>query len=94
MKSSEKIIEAYLGAEVKKLGGLSLKLVTLHFIGLPDRLVLLPGAKLFFAELKSTGKKPEKIQVYVHNTLRKLGFNVYVIDKVSEVDKVLKSYTC
>jgi hypothetical protein len=94
MISSEKIIEAHLGKEVKKLGGLSIKLITMHFLGLPDRLVLLPKARLFFVELKSTGKKPEKIQLYVHKQLRELGFEVYVIDTIREVDSTLSKYTC
>ena len=46
----EKQVEQYLVKQVKTLGGLSLKLTSL--IGIPDRLVLLPGSRLVFIELK------------------------------------------
>lgn len=90
--SIEKKIEAYLGREVKKLHGLSLKLVTIHFLGLPDRLILLPKATLFFAEIKDTGVKPDKIQLKVHDLIRRLGFTVYVIDTIKQVDDILNEY--
>lgn len=90
--SIEKKIESYLRTEVKKLRGLCLKLVTIHFLGLPDRLILLPGGKLFFAEIKDTGVKPEKIQLKVHSALRQLGFTVYVIDTIKQVDDILDEY--
>lgn len=57
--------------------------------GLPDRLVLLPEGKMFFAELKAPGKKPRPEQVRVHESLRKLGFDVRVIDSTAKVKEIL-----
>ena len=54
----EKTIEAYLRQQVKESGGLALKLVCPGWSGVPDRLILLPGARVFFAETKDTGKSP------------------------------------
>jgi len=90
---SEKLIEKTLNAEVKSLGGWSLKLLCQFVTGLPDRLVLLPGGIIFFAELKSTGKKPTAVQRLVHEKLRRLGFRVYVIDSLEQLRKqILNSY--
>lgn len=86
---SEKVIEKRLNAEVKSLGGWSLKLLCQFVTGLPDRLVLLPGGIIFFAEIKSTGKKPTTIQELVHERIRRLGFTVYVIDSLEQLNKIL-----
>jgi hypothetical protein len=88
---SEKVIEKRLNAEVKSLGGWSLKLLCQFVTGLPDRLVLLPGGVIFFAEIKSTGKKPTAKQRLVHERIRRLGFTVHVIDSLEQLYKVLDS---
>lgn len=90
MKESEKLIDRKLGQEVKKIGGLSLKLVTCHMAGLPDRLVLLPGGVVVFVELKTTGDKPRLIQKVIHKKLRKLGFKVLVIDNKEDLNNLIK----
>lgn len=82
---SEKIIEHKLVESVKVKGGMCIKLLCDQLIGLPDRLCLFPGHKIVFVELKTTGKKPRRIQVFMHNKLRALGFRVEVIDTVAEV---------
>jgi len=81
---SEKYLERKLRQEVEKHGGLAIKLVAVHFIGLPDRLCLLPGGRLFFAEIKTTGEKPTRLQLHVHCKLRVLGFNVHIIDTLEK----------
>ncbi len=55
----EKTVEAYLRNRVKAAGGLALKLVCPGWTGVPDRLILLPGARVYFAETKDLGKDPE-----------------------------------
>ena len=92
MVESEKKIEAYLRTQVEGLRGLALKLPSIHFIGLPDRICLLPKGRIFFAELKTTKKKPSKIQIKVHDKIKGLGFNVYVIDSCAQIDKILADY--
>ena len=55
---------------------------------------LFPGGKIIFVELKTTGQKPRKSQLLVHNQLRKLGFKVFVIDTTKQVielvDRIIK----
>ncbi len=85
---SEKLIEKKLFEEVKKLGGWAIKMVATHITGLPDRLCLLPGGKVLFVEVKTTGKKPTKIQSVVHEKLRGLGFRVDVIDSLEGLNEL------
>jgi len=91
-KESEKDIERLLVEMVRKRKGWAIKMVCTYVSGLPDRLVLLPGGVVFFAELKSTGKKPSPIQQLIHGKLRRLGFAVYVIDGVDQVKTILEKH--
>lgn len=93
MKSidSEKLLEKKLVEHIKLNGGMCIKLLSNHMIGLPDRLCLFPNAKIAFVELKTTGEKPRKIQLYIHKKLRKLGFAVYVIDNMQSLINFIDS---
>ena len=82
---SEKVVERKLVELVKINGGMCIKLLCDQLIGLPDRMCLFPGHKIVFVELKTTGRKPKRIQAYMHNKLRALGFRVEVIDTVESV---------
>lgn len=85
----EKIIESYLREEVKAIGGKAFKFVSPGNVGVPDRIVLFPGGKIAFAELKAPGKKPTAIQEVQQNRIRALGFEVEVIDSKQGVDEFL-----
>lgn len=82
---SEKVVERKLVELVKINGGMCIKLLCDQLIGLPDRMCLFPGHKIVFVELKTTRQKPKRIQMYMHNKLRALGFRVEVIDTVESV---------
>ena len=82
---SEKVVERRLVELVKINGGMCIKLLCDQLIGLPDRMCLFPGHKIVFVELKTTGQKPKRIQMYMHNKLQALGFRVEVIDTVESV---------
>lgn len=86
----EVTIEAYLRQRVKAAGGLALKLVCPGFTGVPDRLILMPGGRAYFAETKDAGKKPRPRQRRVHDLLRTLGFKVFVPDSKTAVDNLLR----
>lgn len=88
----EKLIEERFIREVKKAGGLALKVNSTSMKGLPDRMVLLPNGVLFFAEIKATGKRARALQNFVHKKLRALGFDVYIIDSIEMVKEVLLKY--
>lgn len=85
----EKYIENKLVTAVKRMGGICPKFVSPGFDGVPDRLVLLPNAKLAFVELKAKGKKMRPLQVKRKTQLEQLGFLVYCIDDVSQIGGIL-----
>ena len=85
----EKEIEQKLMRKVKKRGGICPKFISPGYDGMPDRLVLMPGGKMAFVELKAPGRKPRPLQIARHEKLRSLGFRVYVIDEEDQIEKVL-----
>ena len=85
----EKTIEQHLVKAVKNSGGIAPKLVSPGFDGMPDRLVLLPGGKIGFVEVKAPGKEPKPLQVARHGLLRRLGFKVYVLDDPEQIGGIL-----
>jgi hypothetical protein len=88
---SEKYIEQKLVATVKNMGGIAPKLVSPGFNGMPDRLVLLPMGRIAFIELKAPGKMMRPLQVRRKRQLEALGFLVYCIDSVEQIDEVLRT---
>lgn len=85
-------IEKYFTAQVKKLGGWAMKFISPGVSGVPDRVVLLPNGRIFFAELTRPGGKARPLQLAVHRKIEKLGFDVYVIDSKEQVREVLEKY--
>ena len=86
----EKDSERHLWEGVKSLGGWCLKLVCPGFTGMPDRLVLMPGGKMCFVELKRPGQRERQRQAFVQKQLRKMGFPVFSsVDSWVKVDDVL-----
>ena len=83
----EKKIENKLTLMVKKTGGIAVKFVSPSLTGIPDRLVLLPDGVIAFVELKAPGKSPRPLQLSRHRLLRTLGFKVFVIDDVGQIEK-------
>lgn len=88
---SEKYIEQKLVAAVKNMGGIALKFVSPGFNGMPDRLVLFPMGRIAFVELKAPGKMMRPLQVRRKRQLEALGFLVYCIDSVEQIDEVLEA---
>lgn len=87
---NEKLIERKLREGVARRDGRALKFWCVSFTGMPDRLVLMPGGRLWFVELKSTHRKQTPRQRLVSDWLRRLGFEVWVIDRQEQLDEFLK----
>ena len=85
----EKIVEEHLVKAVRLMGGLAPKFVSPGLDGVPDRLILLPGGRIAFAELKAPGKTPRPLQKRRKRQLEALGFHVYVIDNTEQIGGVL-----
>lgn len=77
MKESE--IEARLVRGVKALGGRAYKFVSPGNIGVPDRMVVLPGGRILFAELKTDTGRLSKMQIHQIAQLRLLGAEVWEV---------------
>ncbi len=86
----EKTIETKLVQAVRAKGGLAPKFTSPGFDGVPDRLVLLPGGKIAFIELKAPGKTLRPLQVRRKRQLEALGFSVYCIDRPEQIETVLQ----
>jgi len=76
---TEEIVSIY--AEAR--GCLQVKLTILGRVGWPDRLYLYKG-KVLFIEFKRLGEKPKKIQLWMHSKIISHGFQVVVVDTISE----------
>lgn len=75
MTTLEKEIEAKLIKMVCRHGGLCLKWVCPGWSGVPDRLIILPGGRVIFAETKKPkGGRLSKLQRWWRDKLQSLGF--------------------
>lgn len=90
-KATEDTVEGYLVRQAKKRGGLAIKIRMLT--GWPDRLILLPGGWLAWAECKRPkGGKFEPLQQRVHQRLIDLGFRMFVPHTKEEVDEIFTAH--
>ncbi len=85
----EKELERKLIKAVRQSGGLTLKFVSPGMAGVPDRLLLFPGGRLAFCEVKAPGEKPRPLQAHRMEQLRKLGFRVYVVDSEEKIGAMI-----
>ena len=85
----EKIIEQKLVKSVKAAGGIAPKFTSPGFDGMPDRIVLMPGGRMAFVEVKAPGQKPRALQLSRHKLLRRLGFKVFVLDDTGQIGGIV-----
>ena len=85
----EKNVESKLVKAVKSMGGLAPKFTSPGLDGVPDRLVLLPGGKIAFIELKALGENLRPLQVRRKRQLEALGFLVYCIDRPEQIGGII-----
>ena len=86
----EKKIEQKLIKAVWQKGGVCWKFTSPGTAGVPDRIVLMPKGHIAFVEVKAPREKPRKLQLSRHKLLRRLGFQVYVLDALEDIDKIIK----
>ena len=87
----EKDIERRLVAEVRKTGGLCLKFISPGWSGAPDRICLWPDGEVVFVELKRPGGKVRPLQERRAEQLRKLGFEVLVVDSTEKIKELFNN---
>ena len=86
----EKTIEKKLILAIKDMGGIAPKFMSPGFDGMPDRIVLLPGGRMGFVEVKAPGKVPRPLQEARHRMLWMLGYRVYVLDRAEQIKQILE----
>ena len=72
------------------MGGLALKFISPGYDGVPDRIVLFPGGRIAFVEVKAPGKTLRPLQVRRKRQLESLGFKVYVLDDPGQIEEILQ----
>lgn len=86
----EKEVESYLVRQVEDRGGQCLKWTSPGTAGLPDRIVLLPGGRIFFVELKRPkGSRVGALQTYWKRVLQRLGFRHYIAYTKDSIDLMM-----
>jgi hypothetical protein len=86
----EEGIESYLRARVVAAGGLCVKLSPAGYAGIPDRLVVLPGGKILFIEVKKPkGGVIERLQYVWRDRLVALGCTHLFVLRREDVDAMM-----
>lgn len=87
----ESKIEKHLADGIKQLGGLCWKFVSPNLAGVPDRVVVMPGGRVYFIELKAPGKLPRPNQLRRARELQQRGVQALVLDSIVAVDMWLET---
>lgn len=82
---TERSVEKYLRESVSLCKGIAYKFTSPGNAGVPDRLVVVPGGKVYFVELKRPGGKTTALQEAQIKKLRSLGCDARVIDSLEGV---------
>lgn len=86
----EASVERILVDGIRKAGGRALKFVSPSCAGVPDRIVLLPGGRVIFVELKQNVGRLSMMQIVMQARLRKLGMDVRTLYGAADVRDFLK----
>lgn len=89
MRESE-VEKAFVDA-VRKAGGIAFKFTSQTMNGVPDRLVLLLGARCAFVELKAPGKQMRPLQRKRRQQIEALGFPVFCVDKIEQIEPAIEA---
>lgn len=82
-------VEQYLVSQVKKAGGMCIKLTGTNHI--PDRLVILKN-RMFFVELKRPGEDLRPGQREMQKRLTKLGAIAVMVNSIQDIDTLLCNF--
>lgn len=87
MKESE--LEKKFCGMVARAGGKAYKFISPNNAGVPDRIVILPGGRIGFVELKRPGQAPRKLQQFRMAELEQLGCYTAVVDSMACAEAVI-----
>lgn len=83
-------LEEHFYQRVRRLGGMCEKVVPNRW-GIPDRLVLLPGGRIYLVELKTASGTIRPAQSVWHRKAARLGVHVVVLRGRTNIDRWLNS---
>ena len=89
----ERDVERKLIDGIKRLGGQAYKWVSPGSNGVPDRIVIMPGGRILFCELKTTTGRLSELQKMQIRMLTRLGCEVRVLYGPDDVQHLLDSLT-
>ena len=90
----EILVESHLKILIDESGGMCVKLSPMNYVGIPDRMVLLPGGRLVFVECKKPkGGKIAKMQGWWRDKLIGLGFEHRYVFTKDEAKQVVEEFT-
>ncbi len=87
--AAESSLERRFAKAVRRSGGMAFKFVSPGFDGMPDRLVVMPGGKAAFVEVKAAGERPRRLQAARHRMLEALGMRVFVLDGDGQIGGII-----
>ena len=83
---TEKQVEQHLRRSVERLGGVAMKFVSPGRDGVTDRIVVMPGGRIWFVELKRPGRTLDPLQVVFKKLVEGLGCQHRTLDSIEAVD--------
>lgn len=87
----EKDIEAHLRKEIKKMGGKAYKFTSPANRSVPDRIVMLPGGRIYFVEVKTDKGKVTPGQERELKYIEELGFKTFIVYGKDGVNHFLRN---
>ena len=87
----EKDIEAHLVRRVRDAGGKAYKFVSPANRGVADRVVVMPGGRVWFVEVKAMGGRLSPLQRVFLDEVKGLGCNYKIVWSKEDVDEWLRS---
>ena len=88
MKESE--IEGWLVSQIKKLGGFADKFISPGNPGVPDRIIVMPGGRVIFVELKTEIGRLSGIQKWQRERYQKMGVDFRVVKGMDAARSLVK----
>lgn len=89
----EREIEQYLKREVEKAGGVCRKFASPGHRGVPDRLCIFPGGRIYFVEVKRWKGTLSPLQKHEIGILLSLGCRALVVRTTEMVDRLIQLAT-
>lgn len=89
----ESDIESRLVTAVRKLGGIAYKFVSPGNTGVPDRIIIMPGGRVWFVELKTDTGRLRPSQKRQIEKIRQRGANTFVLKGMDGLQEFMRIIT-